>query len=85
MNESPLQGAPSPGGAGHARAVHAGNHGTLSARQLRAVGRRRRDAEKKLEQHQRNARHKAEPENGADDAPARQWQVWAGSGGATRR
>jgi hypothetical protein len=73
MNESELPGAPPPSSSGpgnHEHPAHAGNHGILSTQQLRAVGRRRRDAEEKLEQHQQDARHKAEPENGADDAPA---------------
>lgn len=75
MNEIRPSGAPppSPSGAGnHDHAVHAGNHGILSAQQLRAVGRRRRDAEEKLEQHQQDARHKAEPENGPEEAPVQQ-------------
>jgi hypothetical protein len=73
MNESQLPGAPppSPSGAGnHEHPAHAGNHGILSTQQLRTVGRRRRDAEEKLEQHQQDARDKTQPENGQDAAPA---------------
>lgn len=75
MKESQLQGAPplSPSGAGnHGHPAHPGNHGILSTQQLRAVGRRRRDAEEKLEQHQQDARHKAKPENGPENVPAQQ-------------
>ncbi|QCO98145.1 hypothetical protein FCN77_11080 [Arthrobacter sp. 24S4-2] len=41
-----------------------GDWGTPITRQLRTVGRRRRDAELKLEQHLQEARHKNKPHDG---------------------
>ncbi|MET3922484.1 hypothetical protein ABIB26_003444 [Arthrobacter sp. UYEF20] len=39
---------------------------------MRTVGQRRRDAEQKLEEHQQEARHKTEAEDGPEEPPASQ-------------
>jgi hypothetical protein len=55
-----------PGGGARDGGPHQHAHAAPTTEQIRTVGRRRRDAEQKLEHHLEEARHKIEPHDETD-------------------
>ncbi|AOT05765.1 hypothetical protein ASPU41_20820 (plasmid) [Arthrobacter sp. U41] len=76
MSESENNGPAPPatdGGGRNDRAPASREHQAAPPTQgMRTVGQRRRDAEQKLEEHQQEARHKTEAEDGSEEPSASQ-------------